>query len=174
VSAYLTKPIRRAELRAAIAGAIASDGEHGGDPVIIMAHRIDKERSGSGAHILLAEDNVVNQRVERAILEKGGHRVTIASTGRKALILLEEQSFDLVLMDVQMPEMDGFETTAAIREREKQSGVRIPIIAMTAHAMTGDREKCMRAGMDDYISKPIQGSALLDLVGQYYKTPSPV
>jgi CheY-like chemotaxis protein len=177
ISAYLTKPIRRAELRAAIVAAMAEENGNGkGDKDLsaIIAQRTRKARSESSAHILLAEDNVVNQRVARAILEKAGHSVVVANNGRKALALLKEQPFDLILMDVQMPEMDGFEATAAIREAEKRSGEHISIIAMTAHAMTGDREKCLAAGMDNYISKPVHGPALLELVGQYFKTPSHV
>ena len=100
--------------------------------------------------------------------------VVLANNGRRALMLLEEQPFELVLMDVQMPEMDGFEATAAIREKERRSGGSTPIIAMTAHAMTGDRERCLSAGMDDYISKPIAASALLDLVAKYCRKPLPV
>jgi len=116
----------------------------------------------------------VNQRVARAILEKAGHRVEIANTGQKAVQLWEEQLFEMILMDVQMPDMDGFEATAAIREKEKHSGAHVPIIAMTAHAMTGDRERCLNAGMDDYLTKPIHALTLLDLVTAYRKTPSPV
>jgi len=172
VSAYLTKPIRRAELRVAIAAAITSVRNRIEDPVIATAQRIKKGHSSLTAHILLAEDNLVNQRVARAILEKGGHTVVVTNNGRRALALLEEETFDLVLMDVQMPEMDGFEATAAIREKEKTSGVHVPIIAMTAHAITGDRERCLSAGMDDYISKPIHGAALLDLIGPYCKIPA--
>ena len=112
----------------------------------------------------------MNQRVARAILEKAGHSVVLAHTGQDALSLWEKQHFDLILMDVQMPDIDGFEATAVIREREKQSGAHTPIIAMTAHAMTGDRERCLDAGMDDYISKPIRGTELLDLVTKYGKT----
>ena len=134
----------------------------------MLAGRTAKPASAtSGACILLAEDNLVNQRVARAILEKAGHTVVLANNGQNALSLWEKQHFDLILMDVQMPDMDGFEATAAIREREKESGAHIPIIAMTAHAMSGDRERCLDAGMDDYISKPIRGPALLDLVTKY-------
>jgi CheY-like chemotaxis protein len=91
----------------------------------------------------------------------------VANTGKEALIFHENEPFDLILMDVQMPEMDGFEATAAIRAGEKGTGAHVPIIAMTAHAMAGDRERCVNAGMDDYISKPIQSSVLLHLVAQY-------
>jgi len=177
VSAYLTKPIRRAELRAALTAAIADqsrDQKRPEDSDVITAQHAKKVRTGPTSQILLVEDNVVNQRVARRILEKAGHSVVLANNGRRALMLLEEQPFDLVLMDVQMPEMDGFEATAAIREKERRSGGSTPIIAMTAHAMTGDRERCLSAGMDDYISKPIAASTLLDLVAKYCRKPLPV
>ena len=105
--------------------------------------------------ILLAEDNVVNQKVAVRFLEKRGHTVVLAESGKKALDAWRKQTFDIILMDVQMPEMDGFEATARIREREKSSRKHIPIIALTAHAMVGDRQRCLAAGMDDYVSKPI-------------------
>jgi signal transduction histidine kinase/DNA-binding response OmpR family regulator len=170
VSAYLTKPVRRAELRAAIVNVVSEQsGEEklANSPVVNTAHSTREEQHGQGLHILLAEDNVVNQRVARGILEKAGHMVVIAGNGQKAVTLLEEQHFDLVLMDVQMPEMDGFEATAAIRENEKRTGKHMTIIAMTAHSMTGDRERCLNAGMDNYISKPIRAQSLLDLIAEY-------
>jgi signal transduction histidine kinase/CheY-like chemotaxis protein/integral membrane sensor domain MASE1 len=111
--------------------------------------------------ILVAEDNLVNQRVATRILEKKGHAVVLAESGKKALSAWQQQSFDLILMDVQMPDMDGFEATAAIREQEKSGAKHVPIIAMTAHAMVGDRDRCLVAGMDDYVSKPINSNDLL-------------
>ncbi len=173
VSAYLIKPVRRAELRAAIVAAMADQSrERLADPDerAATAQPMGNQASGFGSRVLLVEDNVVNQRVAKAILEKAGHRVVLAGNGRIALTQMEQQDFDLVLMDVQMPEMDGFEATAAIRAREHRSGEHIPIIAMTAHAMAGDRERCLEAGMDDYITKPIHGAALLDLVMQHSQT----
>jgi PAS domain S-box-containing protein len=110
--------------------------------------------------ILLAEDNIVNQQVEVLMLEKHGYTVHVAQDGKETLAALQEQPFDLVLMDVQMPEMDGFEVTAAIRCREKETGRHIPIIAVTAHALSGDRERCLAAGMDGYVAKPIRPAAL--------------
>ncbi len=111
--------------------------------------------------ILLAEDNAVNQKLVVHLLEKDGHIVTVASNGREALEALELADYDLVLMDVQMPEMSGFEATASIRKREKTSGGHLPVIALTAHAMKGDQDRCLKAGMDAYVSKPIQREELL-------------
>jgi len=116
------------------------------------------------ARVLVAEDNIINQRIAQSLLTKRGHAVTVVSTGREALDALERESFDVVLMDVQMPDMDGFEATAAIRAREQTSGAHVRIVAMTAHAMQGDRERCLAAGMDDYISKPIDQQRLFGLV----------
>ncbi len=117
-------------------------------------------RVGRGLKILLAEDNIVNQRVAVGLLAKRGHDVSVANNGIEALAALERETFDVVLMDVQMPELGGLEATAAIRQRERESGAHTCIVAMTAHAMTGDRERCLAAGMDDYLSKPIDPTAL--------------
>ena len=114
--------------------------------------------------ILIAEDNVVNQMLVTALLKARGHVVAVANNGREALSMLEGQSFDLILMDIQMPEMDGIQATQEIRRRERRTGEHIPIAAMTAHAMTGDRERCLQAGMDGYISKPISVQELLALI----------
>ncbi len=115
-------------------------------------------------HILLVEDNAVNQRLALRLLQKAGHTVALAADGRNALKLVASERFDLVLMDIQMPVMDGFEATAAIRERERATGEHLPILAMTAHAMRGDRERCLAAGMDGYISKPIDIAELISAI----------
>jgi two-component system sensor histidine kinase/response regulator len=167
ISGYLTKPVRQGELRAAMG--IALKG-HLNDPTQVitqMPNDLPREALKPRLRILLAEDNAVNQRVALRILEKGGHIVTLAATGKEALHEMEEHAFDLVLMDVQMPEMDGMEAAAAIRQKERGGNRRVPIIAMTAHAMTGDRERCLAADMDDYIPKPIRALELLDLVAKY-------
>jgi signal transduction histidine kinase/DNA-binding NarL/FixJ family response regulator len=118
------------------------------------------------SRVLLAEDNVVNQRVTVGLLTRRGHDVTVVATGRDAVTAVEQRAFDLVLMDVHMPEMDGFDATAAIREREQRSGDHVRIVAMTASAMTGDRERCLAAGMDEYMSKPIDPQRLFTAVEQ--------
>ena len=176
VSSYLTKPVRRAELRSAIVSAIAHVTSLTAPEPAVAPATLDHAQPGGNSlplHILLAEDNAVNQRVARRILEKAGHQVAVAENGIAALRMLEEQIFDLVLMDVQMPEMGGFEATARIREMETASGRHIPILAMTAHAMAGDRERCLDAGMDNYLSKPVAASTLLELVARYGAKTSP-
>jgi CheY-like chemotaxis protein len=114
--------------------------------------------------ILVAEDNVVSQRLVSALLKERGHAVTIAGNGTEVLELVEQRDFDLVLMDIQMPEMDGLQATAEIRQREGHRGKHLPIVAMTAHAMAGDRERCLDAGMDGYIAKPIHPGELMALI----------
>jgi CheY-like chemotaxis protein len=111
--------------------------------------------------ILLVEDNPINQMVARRMLEKKGYDVAVAENGKEALRALDGQAFDAVLMDVQMPEMDGLEAAAAIRAREQGTDRRLPIIALTAHAMNGDRERCLAAGMDGYVTKPVTSPVLL-------------
>jgi len=110
--------------------------------------------------VLVAEDNAVNQMVAVGMLERAGHRAVVAQNGREVLALLEREAFDLVLMDVQMPELDGLETTAAIRGREKVTGAHLPIVAVTAHAMKGDADRCLAAGMDAYLAKPLAAREL--------------
>jgi two-component system, sensor histidine kinase and response regulator len=172
ISLYLIKPVRRDELCAAVIRALTRVPSSRADSVapVVAALAPIEAPFFRPARILLAEDNVVNQRLASRILEKRGYRVVIAATGREAVEALKREPFDLVLMDVQMPEMDGFEATAAIRDRENGSGAHIPIIAMTAHAMKGDQERCLQAGMDSYISKPIRGSDLLELVEKHCKS----
>jgi two-component system sensor histidine kinase/response regulator len=164
VSAFLTKPARRNELRAAIVRTLRIPGEH--IPKIACPDAIVTTAAPSIARksVLLVDDVEVNQKLAVRILEKAGHRVVVAGDGLEALAVLEHQAFDVVLMDVQMPKMDGFEATALIRRRELGSGLHVPIVAMTAFAMTGDRERCWAAGMDGYISKPIHARELLAAV----------
>ncbi len=169
---YLVKPIFANELQQAILGELRGRmGQTG------PAARVPEgDRPGPVLRILLAEDNVVNQKVAARVLERRGHRVTLAGDGAETVNLFGREKFDLILMDIQMPAMDGYEATAAIRQAERQTGAHIPIVALTAHAMTGDEERCLAAGMDDYISKPIHMDELLQKVEQFSPrgTPSPV
>jgi CheY-like chemotaxis protein len=123
--------------------------------------------------ILLVEDNLINQKVAVRLLEKHGHRVVVAGNGQEALYTLEREPFDLVLMDVQMPEMDGLEATRAIRAREQGTDRHLPIVALTAHAMMGDRERCLAAGMDGYVTKPVQSQQLLQALAEAMTLASP-
>jgi two-component system sensor histidine kinase/response regulator len=117
--------------------------------------------------ILVAEDNMVNQKLITRLLENRGHTVVVADDGKSALAALERQRFSMVLMDVQMPEMDGFEATVVIRGQERRTGAHLPIIALTAHAMTGDQDKCLAAGMDDYLSKPLKAHELYAAIDRW-------
>jgi two-component system, sensor histidine kinase and response regulator len=165
VAAYLNKPVRQGELLDAILTALGTRPMKEAPSNLVTRHSL-REKSNH-LRILLVEDNAVNQVLAVRLLEKRGHTVAVAGNGKEGLAALEEQSFDLVLMDVQMPEMDGFEATTAIREKEKTSGNHLPVIAMTAHAMVGDRERCLEAGMDDYITKPIRVEELSELLKRY-------
>jgi signal transduction histidine kinase/CheY-like chemotaxis protein len=164
VAAYLLKPIRQSELREAIARVLGARAQEGTIPLITRFSLRDAREPSASLRILLAEDNPVNQRLAVRLLEKRGHHVVVAGNGREALEALEKESFDLVFMDVQMPEMDGHEATAAIRAREKGSGLHQQIVALTAHAMKGDREKCLASGMDHYLTKPIRPQELDEIL----------
>ena len=167
VAAYLLKPIRQSELREAIARVLGARSEQGAIPLITRYSLGDALEPMSVLRILVAEDNPVNQRLAARLLEKRGHRVTVTANGREAVEAIQKQAYDLILMDVQMPEMDGFEATVAIRDIEKQTGNHVPIIALTAHAMKGDRERCLVAGMDAYLSKPIRSQELDEVLETY-------
>jgi len=171
IETWLTKPVGVYELRNALLGERPL-GNRSQAP-----EREDRNRTAEAeGRILLAEDNPVNQRLVERLLSKRGYQMTVAGTGIEALAALEKQDFDLVLMDVQMPEMDGFEATRAIRAREAQGNgkpgdsqeeprqTHIPIVALTAYAMKGDRERCLECGMDSYVEKPIRSADLLDTV----------
>jgi PAS domain S-box-containing protein len=160
ISAYCLKPIKQSELLNLISKALNKAPDDELKPSLITRHSLRERRRF--LKVLLAEDNVINQKLAATILQKMGHLVTIAENGEEALRKIENSYFDVILMDVQMPEMDGFQATRAIREKEKITGGHTPIFAMTAHAMSGDREKCLAEGMDGYISKPINAQELLE------------
>jgi two-component system, sensor histidine kinase and response regulator len=168
IAAYLTKPVYAADLLAAIERALGSK------PSTVKRVTTKSRTAGTIAlgsevrrvRILLVEDNVVNQRVASGLLTRRGHHVTVAQDGQEALVRLDQETFDLVLMDLQMPVMGGLEATVAIRERERVSGQRLRVVAMTAHAMNSDRERCLAAGMDGYLSKPIDPPMLFAVVEQ--------
>jgi PAS domain S-box-containing protein len=161
IAAYLTKPIRQSQLfdamMAALGKVIQTENSSG-----LTTRRSPRE--SRQLNILLAEDNAVNQKIATRMLEKLGHRVAVAGNGQEALDAIARHGFDAILMDVQMPEMDGLKATEKIREGERQTQLHMPIIAMTAHAMKGDRERCIEAGMDGYISKPINGRELEEAI----------
>jgi len=165
IAVYLIKPIRKSELLEAMLAALGKSPANEISATVITRHTLLEDRRK--LKVLLAEDNVVNQRLAVRLLERRGHSVTVAADGGAALSLLKQSGFDLVLMDVQMPVMDGFEATAAIRDQEASSGIHLPIIAMTAHAMQGDLERCLAAGMDAYIAKPIDGDELTAMVERF-------
>jgi signal transduction histidine kinase/CheY-like chemotaxis protein len=169
IKAYLPKPIKRSDLLEAIKMVVGAQVRHEEGPPLVTLHSLRESRGR--LKILLAEDNTVNQILAVRILEKRGHTVFVADTGLAALEALEKQPFDLVLMDVEMPEMNGLEATATIRKRENVSGKRIPIIAMTAHAIVGFKERCLEAGMDGYVTKPLQLKDLFNTIEEVLSMP---
>ena len=165
ISAYLTKPVKQSELYNAVINTV----RYSCLPVAVLPP-IEEPLPSPGQqsiHVLLAEDNHVNQKLAVQILKKNQIQVTVANDGKEALSFYEQQRFDAILMDIQMPNVDGFEATEIIRKKEKKSGCRIPIIAMTAHAMKGDKDRCLNAGMDGYIAKPIQSRELIQTIHSF-------
>jgi PAS domain S-box-containing protein len=156
ISGYLVKPIRPGELLHAICEVLHLSSQESAP--LVTRHTLRED--GNRSRVLLVEDNLVNQRLAVRLLEKRGYVVSVAGDGRQALAALEKEVFEIILMDVQMPEMDGFEATSIIREREVASGRHVPIIAMTAHALKSDEERCLASGMDAYIAKPIRTNEL--------------
>jgi signal transduction histidine kinase/CheY-like chemotaxis protein/ligand-binding sensor domain-containing protein len=164
IGAYLIKPVKQSELLAALRRVLASS------KAAFVSRPVTPAASANsiahGLRVLVAEDNLINQMLAQRLLEKMGHQVTVAQSGLEALAQVQKRTFDMILMDVQMPEMDGFAATQAIREWEKDLGSHIAIIAMTAHAMKGDYEMCLSAGMDGYITKPINTEGLKNTIRQ--------
>jgi len=163
IASYLLKPLAPAELRDALLLTLATGRVDVDEQRLVTRHSLREARLS--LNVLLAEDNRVNQQLATHILERFGHDVTLATTGAEVLALTEaDQHFDVILMDIQMPEMDGIEATRLLREREARTDTHVPIVAMTAHAMVGDRERFLEAGMDDYVSKPISRDRLREVL----------
>ncbi len=167
VAAYLRKPVKQSELFDVLVKALAVDGMDESEPGA-PAGEHKRNIALPPLRVLLAEDSVVNQKLALALLNKWGLTVSVAQNGTEAVELATTQEFDLVLMDVQMPEMDGLEATRLIRTHEAAAGGHRPIIAMTAHAMTGDREECLEAGMDSYVSKPVRSWQLKEEIAGFF------
>jgi CheY-like chemotaxis protein len=184
IGAYLIKPLKKSELLEAITTALGAPATRV-KPAVDAGRKPEQGTSGRAPvkklRVLLAEDNATNQLLASALLRKQGHEVVVAGNGKEALAVLETSGewradsstplFDVVLMDVQMPEMDGLEATGRIRALEQGRNRRLPIIAMTAHAMKGDRERCLETGMDGYVSKPIQTQDLLSAIAAVTPVP---
>jgi CheY-like chemotaxis protein len=172
-SAYLTKPIKQSQLfdcLVMVLGEPPDRTEEGEKPRLVTRHTLAEAKRK--VRILLVEDNIVNQKFALRLLEKSGYRADAVGNGKEAVKALEADAYDLVLMDVQMPEMDGYEATGVIRDpQSKVQNHNVPIIALTAHAMKGDRERCMKAGMDDYVSKPIRAQNLVEVVERFLPEP---
>jgi CheY-like chemotaxis protein len=162
VSAYLAKPVGEIELLNAMRRMSLQDSRTESHPQPRPRHTVEKQEIH--LRLLLVEDNSVNRLVATRLIEKQNHSVMVAANGLEALEMIEKENFDCVLMDLQMPVLDGFEATAAIRNKERMSGGHLPIIAMTAHAMAGDLDLCLAAGMDGYITKPIKATAVFATV----------
>jgi two-component system sensor histidine kinase/response regulator len=162
IAAYLIKPVLQSDLLEVLLNVLGSQHSAAKPSNLVTRHTLRENRAP--LRILLTEDNAVNQRLASRLLEKEGHVVVVVDDGAKALEACRQDAFDLILMDVQMPVMDGVEATAAIRETEQTTGNHIPIIAMTAHAMAGDRQRFLKAGMDGYVSKPIHSRELLEAI----------
>ncbi len=167
VNCSLSKPYRSTELVKAVTVSLGHDVVASPSTAPIDESQKPDELPGRSLHILLAEDNLVNQKVAQRMLEKSGHSVVLANNGKEAVSLYNDETFDLILMDIQMPEMDGFEATTAIRAMEKGTDHKLPIIALTAHAIKGYEGKCLEAGMDGYISKPIDAQKLMETLAAF-------
>jgi signal transduction histidine kinase/DNA-binding response OmpR family regulator len=177
ISAYLTKPVRQSELRKSILEVLHEEQIKRAEALVPQLPAVDEEVE-NGLHIMVVDDNAINRKVAAGMLQKSGYRATVASGGAEALALMKQMAFDLILMDVQMPGMDGFASTALIRryeagedepapyQRDEDSTRKrkTPIVAMTAHAMSGDRERCLAAGMDGYVSKPVRREELFSVL----------
>jgi PAS domain S-box-containing protein len=167
---YLTKPVKQSQLFDTILTVLSRQKAQAKEkPISIVTRHTVEEQKSRRVHILLAEDNPMNQKLAVTLLKKAGYSVDAVEDGRMVMEAVKRRAYDLILMDVQMPEMNGFDATQAIRAKEGEAK-HTPIIAMTAHAMRGDRERCLQASMDDYISKPIEPQELLDVIEKWTKS----
>jgi CheY-like chemotaxis protein len=176
IAAYLTKPVSSSDLLNSVLTALGTGVKKRKEPSLVTWNSLPEDQRR--LQVLLAEDNPVNQMLARRMLEKLGHTITLVSNGKEALKALDQHPFDLIFLDVQMPEMNGHDAARAIRENEKRTGSHVPMIALTAHAMSGDRELCLDAGFDGYLTKPMHGIKLkleiervMELVGVLSATP---
>ncbi|MGI9519046.1 MAG: response regulator [Pirellulaceae bacterium] len=167
IDQHLFKPVKQSEMHNAVVASLSSTSVS--SPALTQVETTVAQSASTALQILLAEDNLVNQKLAIGILEQLGHQVTVANNGQEALDMLEQQAYDLVLMDVQMPLIDGLEATRQLRQRESSLGTHVPIVAMTAHAMKGDRERCLDAGMDDYLCKPIRMADVADKLAELFE-----
>jgi PAS domain S-box-containing protein len=169
-SGYLLKPVKQQMLFDAVVAVLGHEEDKA--PGLITRHTLTEQRK-LGARLLLVEDNSINQKLAVVLLQKSGYSVETADTGIQALRKVQTNQYSAILMDVQMPEMDGLEATHQIRKMEKNTGQHLPVIAMTAHAMEGDRERCLEAGMDDYVTKPLDRKVLLNVLDRWIQVPEP-
>jgi two-component system sensor histidine kinase/response regulator len=168
IAAYLVKPVRQSELRDAIVKVLGAKSESASAAPLLTRFSLQEAQGPAETlNILVAEDNPVNQKLAARLLEKRGHRAVVVANGREALDTLEKMNFDLILMDVQMPGMDGLDATKIIRNSEKGTGRHIPIVALTAHALKRDEERCIEVGMDAYLTKPIRPEKLDELLQKF-------
>ena len=168
---YLTKPVRKAQLEACLATVMGRTSAVSDSPTLVTSHSLKETERRKGSRILVADDHTVNQQLAVLLLERLGHRADVVANGKEVVEALQRVPYDLILMDCQMPEMDGYEATRTIRNAEcaMKNDERIPIIAMTANAMPGDREKCIEAGMNDYLAKPIKPEPLSDALEKWLR-----
>jgi CheY-like chemotaxis protein len=166
IAAYVTKPLRQLQLHDRVLSVLNASADPTDMP-LITPHSLGENQAQMRARVLVVDDNVVNQKIAARMLEKIGCHVDVVANGREAVEALSRLPYDCIFMDCQMSEMDGYQATAVIREREDTSGAHVPIVAMTANALEGDVERCLAAGMDDYVSKPVRAKELHDMVQKW-------
>jgi CheY-like chemotaxis protein len=174
IATYLRKPIRYGELRQVLVSLADARGDHPMLAPSVAEGQADESVTFEGARVLVAEDNTINAKLATALLERMGCTVDVASDGLETLEALSRAGYDLVLMDCQMPEMDGYQATAQLRLREKATGAHLPVVALTANALAEERQRCLDAGMDDYLAKPVKLADLAAAITRWIQVPKPV